>query len=184
MLPLGLYLVKWALVIALILYYILYNRQVFVAECCFICSTNLSLSYLYSLRDEHCSSSSPEATIRYLCGSTSLSGWRDGLARRDSMRFTGIRSQSPNQFPLVYMKLHYLNENFLYCTFQIQFRRQLISMTGVAYSKIHMYIFRVFTTDIILRARGIDYAVAEATAPCSLATYFGQVMPYVYNFIP
>ena len=143
MLASGWYLVRWALVIALILYYIAYNKRHFVAECCFICSTNLS--YLHSLRDGRCSSRSPEAATRYLCGSTSLSGWREGLAaraRNESMSFTGI--QSPNQFLLVCMKLHYLNEIFLYCTRQTQFRRQLISMAGAAYSKIHMYTFRVF----------------------------------------
>jgi len=46
-----------------LMYHVVYNnKQHFVAKCCFICCTNLSLSCHHSLRDGRCRSSiSPEA---------------------------------------------------------------------------------------------------------------------------
>jgi len=56
-------------------------------------------------------------------------------------------------------------------------------MTGLLTAQYTCKPFRFSTPDIILWAGVIEHAYAAATAPCILATYFGLVMPYLYNFI-
>ena len=59
-----------------------FNKQHFVAECCFICRTNLSISCHHYLQGVCCSNifiSGHPAATRYLGWSTSVSGWREGL---------------------------------------------------------------------------------------------------------
>jgi len=54
---------------------------------------------------------------------------------------------------------------------------------GLLAAKYTRTLFRFSTSEIIIRASVNDNAFASATAPCSLATYFGPVIPYVYIFI-
>ena len=56
-------------------------------------------------------------------------------------------------------------------------------MKGLLAEKYTCTIFGFSTSYILVRARGVDNAYASAAAPYSLGTYFGLVMPYVYNFI-
>jgi len=81
------------------------------------------------------------------------------------------------------MWLYYRNGIFLYCTFQTQFRRLLISKSGLLTTQYTRTLLGLPATEIVIWARVGDHAHASATTPCTLATYFGPVLPYVYNFI-
>ena len=110
-----------------------FNKQHFVAECCFICSTNLSLSWHHSLQGVCCSSISAGSDT--IPGSTSLSLWLDGLARRGSI-----------EIKIFYRTTwtYKIQTQFLFITHMKQFRRLLVLMKRAACSTEHPYNSLVF----------------------------------------
>jgi len=108
--------------------------------------------------------------------------WLTVRARRDSMNITRINIFNV-RINFNRSACSYIIKTEFFLLYRTQFRRQLTLKNGAAYSKVHMYNFRLFYSQIIIRSRVIYNAYALSTAPCSLATYFGPLLLYVYNFI-
>ena len=102
-----------------LMYHIAYNnKQQFVAECCFICSTNLSVSWHHSLQGECCSSISAGSDTIPRWGSTpsvdwlERGGWRDVAQSNSKSEAKSVSNssvlhelkRSKRTFPLLHIR--------------------------------------------------------------------------------
>ena len=136
-----------------LLYHIAYiNKRLFVAECCFICSTNLS--FHHSMQGVCWSGiSGGSATIP---GSIflSLSGWREGAGETWLNRIQNLIQY----LQMFCMNLQGPNAICLYYTYETEFRSLLRLKKGLHAAQNICTILWFSTAEIIVRARVVEHA--------------------------